>query len=420
MKPFPVMFAAGLILGATLTVVPLGCGRGHADHAAGQRITYHCPMHPTVVQDKPGSCPICGMDLVSQEREGEVVGAGTSAVPGLATVAISAEVRQRMGLKLGLVAKRALTGVVRTSATIEADETRLYRVTTKSEGWVDKLFVATTGQAVAKGDPLLTVYSPDLVSAQDEYLAALALRKTLTGGDSLLAAARRRLELWDISDGQIAQLEKTGKAEKFLTLYAPAGGWVTERLVMAGQKIMPSDALMVIIDLSKIWADADIYQSDLPVVKVGMPVEVTLPYWPGQVFTGQVSFVAPTLDPMTRTLKARLEIPNTDLRLKPGMYATALLKYELGEKLAVPAAAVIFTGTRIVAFRDTGEGRLVPVELKLGMRSGDDYELLAGLNEGDQVVISANFLVDSESSMKAAQEALMNRGGGTPSEPAGP
>lgn len=435
-----------------------GCNRADQGSSGGQK--YHCPMHPTVVQDKKGSCPICGMDLVPikenepsvkenapaedekiaqvkvghfycpmeaehvQEKPGKCplcgmklvekkpqATASAAPVPGLTTVAITAETRQRMGLKLGTVEKRAMTGAVRTSARIVANETRQHRVTTKIEGWVDKLFVATTGQAIKKGDPLLTLYSPDLVSAQAEYLIALDGVKT-HGGESLLAASRRRFELWDISEEQIDQLEKSGKAEKYLTLYAPASGWVTERMVLAGQKIMPGEPLMVISDLTEIWADADIYQSDLPHVKVGMPVEVTLPYWPGQVFTGQVSFITPTLNPMTRTLNARLEIHNPDLLLKPEMYATAILKLEHGEKLAVPTSAVLFTGTRNVAFRDVGDGHLAPAELKLGARSGDYYEVLEGLNEGNKVVVSANFLVDSESSMKAAVESLMKGGGG--------
>lgn len=433
-----------------------GCNRADHGHSAGQK--FHCPMHPTVVQDKKGSCPICGMDLVPikgdepsvkedapaeddkiaqvkaghfycpmeaehvQEEPGKCplcgmklvekkpqATASAAPVPGLTTVAITAETRQRMGLKLGTVEKRALTGAVRTSARIVANETRQHRVTTKIEGWVDKLFVATTGQAIKKGDPLLTVYSPDLISAQAEYLIALAGKTH--GGESLLAASRRRFELWDISDEQIDRLGKSGTAEKYLTLYAPASGWVTERMVLAGQKIMPGEPLMVISDLTEIWADADIYQSDLPHVKVGMPVQVTLPYWPGQVFTGQVSFITPTLNPMTRTLNARLEIHNPDLLLKPEMYATATLKLEHGEKLAVPTTAVLFTGTRNVAFRDVGDGHLAPAELKLGARSGDYYEVLEGLSEGDKVVVSANFLVDSESSMKAAVESLMKGGG---------
>lgn len=441
-----------------------GCKKSDSAKA-GQK--YHCPMHPTVVQDKKGSCPICGMDLVPikgdkpsvkaaapaednkiaqvkvgqfycpmaaehvQEKPGKCPLCGmklvekkaqaiasTARVPGLTTVAINAETRQRMGLKLGTVEKRALTGAVRTSARIVANETRQHRVTTKIEGWVDKLFVATTGQALKKGDPLLTVYSPDLFAAQAEYLIARAGVKTLggsnavvqQGSDSLLAASRRRFELWDISDEQIDRLEKSGTAEKYLTLYAPASGWVTERMVLAGQKIMPGEPLMVISDLTEIWADADIYQSDLPHVKVGMSVQVTLPYWPGQVFTGQVSFITPTLNAMTRTLNARLEIHNPDLLLKPEMYATATLQLEHGEKLAVPTTAVLYTGTRNVAFRDVGDGHLAPAELKLGARSGDYYEVLEGLSEGDKVVVSANFLVDSESSMKAALESLMKGG----------
>jgi RND family efflux transporter MFP subunit len=408
-----------------------------AQTAAQPAAKYHCPMHPTVVQDKKGSCPICGMDLVPVEngktspaqkktmyrstmnvnevsdKPGkdsmgmdmvafEVTEAAPTMVPGLATVAITPEARQRMGLKLGPVQKRTLAGVVRTSAKIVADETRLYRVSVKFEGWVDKLFVAVTGQAVKKGDPLLTVYSPDLVSAQEEYLLA-------AGNESLQKSARRRLQLWDVTDEQMNRLAKDGKAEKTLTIYAPADGVVLERMVLPGQKIMMNDPLMIIGDLSSVWADADLYQSDLPFVKEGMPVEITAG---GKKFSGKVSFITPTVDPMTRTLKARLEIPNPDRLLKPEMYATATLNYELGEKLAVPTAAVIFTGTRVVAFRDVGDGHLAPVELKLGSRSGDYYELLDGLKEGDQVVVSANFLVDSESSMKAALEALSSGTGG--------
>jgi Cu(I)/Ag(I) efflux system membrane fusion protein len=402
MKTNCFVLAVVFLLGAGAALLPAGCG--------SKSVTkYHCPMHLEIVQDKPGSCPICGMDLVPIKDD--AVTADSSAVPGLATVAISDETRQRMGLRLGTVEKRSLAVTVRTSAKIVANETRQYRVTTKTEGWVDRLYVATTGQAVSKGDRLLTLYSPALVSAQAEYLAALAMRDSMAGGsadaraggDRLLESSHQRLELWDISAEQIAGLEKSGKAEKYLTLYAPAGGWVTERAVLAGQKIMPGDSLMVISDLTEVWADADIHPSDLPYVKVGMPVEVTVPYGPGQVVTGKVSFLAPTLDPVTRTLAARLEIHNPDLRLKPEMYATATLAYEIGEKLAVPASAVIFTGTRVVAFRAADGSQLVPVELKLGARSGDYYEVLEGLGEGDEVVVSANFLVDSESSMKAAR-----------------
>jgi len=387
---------------------------------------YQCPMHPTIIRDQPGSCPICGMDLVPMAKR-DARGA-ESAVPGLAAVSIDPEHRRRMGLRLGRVEMRELSREVRTSARVLVDETRQHRVTAKIEGWVDKLYVSTTGQRVKQGEPLLTIYSPELVSAQEEYLSSLATQTQLAagnpdaraGGNRLAEAGRRRLELWDISEEQIMRLEKTGHVEKYLTLYAPASGWVIERIVLPGQKVMSSEPLLVIADLTRVWADADIYQSDLPHIQVGLPVELTLPAWPGKVITGKVTFLSPTLDPDTRTMRARLEVDNPELLLKPEMYATARLQHELGRRLAVPTSGIIFTGTRTLAFREGADHRLFPVEVILGEHSGDYYEVMSGLNEGDSVVVSANFLVDSESSIKAAVEALAGaEPGETPSEHSG-
>jgi len=338
-----------------------------------------------------------GMDMVPFELEESA----EKTPSNLAAVSITADARRRMGLTTGVVERRALAREVRTSARIAADETRLYRVTVKVDGWVDKLFAATTGQFVKQGDPLLTVYSPDLLTLQNEYLTALR-----SGSSNLVASARRRLSLWDITDEQISQLERTGVAEKMLTLFAPASGWIIERMVLPGQKITAGEPLLVIADLSTVWADADIYQSDLPYVKVGMSVELTLSYWPDKKFTGKVTFVSPALDPESRTMKARLEIPNPELLLKPEMFATATLSYELGEELAIPETAVMRTGLETYAFRDVGDGRLVPTPIVVGERSDGYYQLLAGLTAGDKVVTSANFLVDSESSMKAALESM--------------
>lgn len=395
-------------------------GCDHREHSGATTPKYQCPMHPTVVSDRPGSCPICGMDLVPIQSGGPAPAQGPkSSVPGLAVISIPEPKRQLMGLKLATVEKRPLAREVRTSARLVSDETRLWRVTTKIEGWVEQLFIAYTGQPVEKGAPLLTIYSPDLVSAQAEYLAALRAQGNAGAeasrvSGSLLAAARRRLELWDVTDEQVERLTRTRQVEKTLTLYAPAGGVVLERNVLAGEKITQGNPLMVIADLSVLWADADIYQSDLPHVREGMPLEMSLPYWPGKVFEGKVIFVSPTIDPESRTLRARLEIPNPELLLKPGMYGDARLSYGLGEKLSIPASAVMVGAQQTYAFRDTGDGHVVPVAIKVGIRSGEYYELLEGLNAGDQVVASANFLVDSESNLKAALEAL-GAGPSTPS-----
>ncbi|MBI2442188.1 MAG: efflux RND transporter periplasmic adaptor subunit [Lentisphaerae bacterium] len=463
MKTRIIMISALLVLGIGVALLPGGCRKGGGSHQITKGAKYHCPMHPTIVSDRPGDCPICNMRLVpiaeaesgkekagNQEQKpqvkktmyrstmnpGEISATpgkdsmgmemeafemtleDESPVAGLSPVAITPETRQRMGLTLGTVEKRSLSRTIRTSARIVPDETRLFHVTTKIEGWVDKLFVNVTGQAVNKGDPLLTIYSPELVSAQQEYLtiaqatgklASDTTGEAAAGAKALLAASRQRLQLWDISDEQIARLEQTGRVDKHLTLLAPASGFVIEKNVLAGHKIMAGEALMAVADLAVVWGDADLYQLDLPHVQVGMPMELTLPFWPGKTFEGKVSFLWPVLDAASRTLRIRLEIPNPELLLKPEMYADAKLSFPLGEKVAVPEGAIMRTGEHTYAFRDGGDGKLIPVEVQVGARSEGYYEVIAGLSEGDRVVTSANFLVDSESSMRAALEALAGK-----------
>lgn len=386
-----------LILIAGITFMT-GCSKRGEQSKASTSVThpkYHCPMHPEIISDKPGECPICGMDLVPVEAASGQA-ATPSAIPGLASVTITPELRQRMGLTVGVVETRDMMKVIRTPARLIADETRQFRVTTKVDGYVETLAVSFTGQAVRKGDPLLSIYSPQLVSAQQEFILAVQ-----SGIKMAVDAARQRLQFWDISDAQITALEKTGKIEKSLSLYAPASGVVTEKTVLAGQKISPGESLMVVTDLSRIWAEADLAESDLPFVRIGMPIELTLPYWSGKSVWGVVSFLSPTLAPATHTAKVRMDIANADLAFKLEMYADASLAFPLGKQVVVPESAVMRTGERSYVFRDAGDGKLIPIEIQVGVRNDGLYQVLSGVAVGDRVVTSANFLVDSESSIRA-------------------
>jgi len=401
------------LLAAFLLITAAACSKKPAEKAALQKkILYHSTMIPNEISDKPGKDSM-GMEMVPFESQAPATGA--AGLPGLASVAISPENRKRMNLQLATAEMKNLSRQLRTSARIVADETRLFRVTAKIDGYVEKLFVNATGQAVRRGKPLLSIYSPDLVASQQEFLSALAMAKQMgqspdplaaESGRGLLDAARRRLKLWDISDAQIERLEKSGRVEKALTLAAPASGYVSEKMVLAGQKIMAGEMLMVVADLSDVWAEADIYESDAAYVKVGMQADLTLPFLPGKTFKGRISFLNPFLDAASRTLKARLEIANPDLLLKPEMYGDITLTFDFGQRLAVPESAVMRTGERNYVFVDDGAGSLIPVQVQIGIQSGDDLEIISGLKNGDRVVAAANFLVDSESSLKAALQTF--------------
>ena len=317
--------------------------------------------------------------------------------------------------KTAAVERRAMAQTIRTVGSVTYDETRVSRVHSKIDGWVEKLYVNYTGKLVKKGQPLFTLYSPDLVATQQEYLLALKARERLanssilevrSGAVSLVQASKSRLSLWDISDDQIHEMEKTGEFKKALTLYSPYSGFVIKKDINEGMKVMPDKELYTIADLSNVWVNVDIYEYDIPLIKVGQSASLNLSYDPGQVFTGKVSYIYPYLDEKTRTLKVRLEFPNPDFKLKPDMYVNAEIKVDAGKHLAVPEDAVLNSGIRKVVFVDKGSGHFESKEVKLGAKMGGYYQVLSGLNEGEKVASSSAFLLDSESRLSEAMGAM--------------
>jgi Cu(I)/Ag(I) efflux system membrane fusion protein len=348
------------------------------------------PMHPAYKSDKPGKAPDCGMDLVAVYEDG--------ASPSSATTP-SGYVPVRVGgVPTAIAERRTLGQSVRTVGRIAADETRQFRVTTKFDGFIEKLYVDFTGKEVRRGQPLFTIYSPELLASQQEYLLALRAAKQ---SPALLEAARRRLALWDISDGEVRELERTGATRKAVTISSPASGVVVNKMAVEGAKVMAGEPLFEIANLDRVWAVADVYESDLPFARIGAPVTMTLSYIPGRTWKGRVAFVAPIVDPMTRTVKVRIELDNRDGALKPDMFADVVIEGTTHEATVVPDSAVIATGTRSIVFVSAG-GELVPREVQTGMKSGDFIEIRSGVEPGEAVATQANFLIDSESRLKAA------------------
>ncbi|KAB2960913.1 MAG: efflux RND transporter periplasmic adaptor subunit [Candidatus Methylomirabilis oxygeniifera] len=325
---------------------------------------------------------------------------------------VSSERQQLIGLKTGLVEYRSIERTIRTVGVVEFDERRLADVNIKIEGWIDSLLVNFTGERVKKGQPLLTIYSPDLVSTQEEYLQALRARQTLSnsrfadivsGAETLVHASKRRLQYWDISDEEIADLERTGTPRKSVTIDSPITGVVIEKMAVRGKKVMPGESLYKVADLSTVWVQGEIYEYEVPLVKLGQAANVTLASYPGEVFHGKVSYIYPVLTEKTRTVKVRFELPNTkDWKLKPQMYANIELKIPFGKRLVVPDEAILDSGTQQLVFIDKGQGTFEPRDVKVGARVEGYVEILSGLSAGERVVTSANFLIDSESQLKTA------------------
>lgn len=359
-------------------------------------------------------------DAPTSISEGHDHGASGPSAGTAQPVTLSSLEAQRIGVTYAVATIGPLGKEVRTVGQVTFDETRVQTITLKIDGWVDHLFVNATGQAVARGQPLLTIYSPMLVTAQEELLLAKRLQADVAGAsgdtrrsaDDLLRSARRRLAYWDIPESEIGDIERTGQVRKTLSIRSPAGGYVLEKNVLAGQKIMGGDALYKVADLSTVWVEGEVFEQDLATVHVGQAVNADFDALPGEHRMGRISYVYPTLNPETRTARVRVVLPNGDLRLKPGMYATIrIATTERTNVLTVPRSAVLSTGERSIVFVREANGQLSPREVELGASSDDRTEVMRGLAAGETVVASATFLVDAESNLGKSLGGMGNMPG---------
>ena len=449
---------------------------GGGDNTAKTADKYTCGMHPFILSDKPGTCPICGMALTKIEGtqapggttaasaapagqpsggarrilfyrnpmnpnitsktpakdemgmdfvpvyEDEAQGGGGENLPeGYAAVSVGMERVQLAGIRSATAVRETISHPVRAVGVVVPDETRVRRVQAKIEGWVEKLHTNFTGKIVSKGQPLLEIYSPDLVSAQREYLLSGAgvdrmrespYKDAREMSSGLAQAARTRLKLFDVPDAFIEELERTGKVQRTVTLNAPVSGYVTGKEIFEGTRVMPGMDLLTVTDLSRVLIEAELYEYEAQSVRVGQAAALETVADPGGKLKGKVAFIYPTFSPETRTLKVRFEFPNPGLRLKPQMYANVSLDLHSVTGVVVPDSALIETGVRQIAFVDTGNGNFEPREVKVGVRGNGKAQILSGVKAGEKVAVGANFLLDSESKLRAALAKMT--GGASP------
>jgi multidrug efflux pump subunit AcrA (membrane-fusion protein) len=428
-----------LICVSLLVAIGLSCSKSTSP---AEKMLYTCSMHPQVIQDQPGDCPICGMKLVPMRKDTASAGKdgresgrkvkyykstmllgeisqtprkdsmGMDMVPvyegeeEAQAISVDPATVQKMGVRTAEVTKGPLRRDIRTVGTIDYNETALADVTTKFRGWIEKLYVDSTGKQVHKSEPLFDIYSPDLYSAQSEYV--LALNQGGTGG--LKASALQKLKLFDVSEDQIAQLEKTRQPQRTLRVDAPIDGIVVEKNAVQGQMVEAGMKLYRLADLGIVWVQSQIYEQDLSLLKLGQEAEVSLSYLPDRKFRGRITYIYPTVDEKTRTARVRMEFHNPGLFLKPGMFATVELHAELEpDALLIPDTAVLRSGDKNTVFVALENGKFEPRLVTLGPRGDNDqYQILSGLKEGERVVTSGQFLLDSESQLREAIQKMLN------------
>ena len=401
---------------------------------------YTCTMHPSVHSKDPGKCPTCSMDLVpvmnkeggeaTPQPQGEEIKGGEKKAPGgqmqgmpgmpgmkegqmkggekPSEFVVPVERQQQIGVRYAKVERKPLRHTIRAVGLIVPDKTRNWQFVSRVDGYVQKLQVTGPGEVVDKNAPLMSIYSPDLFSSEREFVELLRMRDEAKSKDAretprrLIESAKRRLQLWNVTEQQIAELEKTRKASDTLTLFSPFRGIVQSVPVEQGKNVKIGDMLVEVADLSVVWVWAEFYENELSMLKVGQKFTITAKSYPGEKFEGTLSVINPFLDEMKRTAKVRIDIPNPDFKLQPGMYVNAELEMDMGEALTVPVSAVMPTGTRTVVFVDKGQGKLEPRVIQLGTKYADIYEVKSGLQENERVVASANFLIDAESKVQGA------------------
>lgn len=397
-----------------------------------QAVQYTCPMHPFIIKDKPGSCPICGMTLVKK-----VEGAQASSKEMQMLEHVSLSPTQMVMANVATIEAKVmpLSKEINAVGIVQYDQARQAKVTAWVAGRIDRLYVNTVGAYVSKGKPVAEVYSPDLVSAQQEYLLALRSREQFKnstiqsiaqGGEGLVASARQRLKLMGVKDEQIDGLEKAGQPNIRLPIYTPLSGIVIEKIALEGQYVNTGDPLFNIADLSTVWVEVEVYENEFPFIKIGQAADIVSQSYPGKTFRGRVAFIYPFLDPKTRTVKARVEIPNPGLKLKPDMFVNATVKVPLGSSIVVPVTAVMDTGKRQVVWVEMKPGMFEPRDVKVGTRVGDNIQIQSGLKAGEKVASSGGYLIDSEAQLKggggghAGHEGMKmdEKGGPMPAAPA--
>ena len=427
--------AMGVVATLSIAYAAGALHRGGAAGAAHARL-YHCPMHPAIVQDHPGECPICGMTLVLDEPTHPSTsppGQSAAPVPGLAPLELPAERVQLIGMRTAKVERAPLAATLRAVGVVAPSERGLAQISVRFAGWVQTLAVTETGRRVKRGEVLATIYSPDVLAAEQEFLTARGWAGQGEGpsadphggganGD-LAVAARRRLELLGVAAPEIEALATRGKVGDAVPIRSPVAGTVTARTVVAGAAVSPGQPLFEVADLSRVWLLAEVFEQDAGRLRLGQKATLELAAYPGERFAGKVQFIYPTLSPETRTLRVRLEFPNHKgpggPELRPGMYGDVAFELASATSLVVPAEALVDTGRSQYVFVARGGGRFEPRLVHVGARAGERVQITDGLAEGETVVTTGNFLLDSESRLRAAIEgrAAPTPTGGAPGEP---